>query len=55
MTEEPAPQQKEIESQVAPVKQPSKQKNTGMAIVAYIIFFIPLLTEAKMILLLNTT
>lgn len=24
-----------------------KQKNTGMAIVAYIIFFVPLLTEAK--------
>lgn len=24
-----------------------KEKNTGMAIVAYIIFFIPLLTEAK--------
>ena len=27
--------------------QPKKGKNTGMAIVAYIIFFIPLLTEAK--------
>mgnify|MGYP000933226459 CR=1 FL=1 len=26
---------------------PKKEKNTGMAIVAYIIFFIPLLTEAK--------
>src|SRR6056297_495051 len=25
----------------------SKEKNTGMAIVAYIIFFIPLLTDAK--------
>lgn len=24
-----------------------KQKNTGMAIVAYIIFFVPLLTDAK--------
>lgn len=24
-----------------------KQKNTGMAIVAYIVFFIPLLTDAK--------
>jgi uncharacterized membrane protein len=24
-----------------------KEKNTGMAIVAYIIFFVPLLTEAK--------
>lgn len=28
-------------------KQVSKGKNIGMAIVAYIIFFIPLLTEAK--------
>lgn len=27
--------------------QPSKGKNTGMAILAYIIFFIPLLTDAK--------
>jgi len=45
--EEPAPQQKEIESQVALVKQPLKQKNTGMAMAAYIIFFIPLLTEAR--------
>lgn len=26
---------------------PTKRKNTGMAILAYIIFFIPLLTEAK--------
>lgn len=26
---------------------PKKEKNTGMAIVAYIIFFLPLLTEAK--------
>lgn len=25
----------------------TKQKNTGMAIVAYLIFFVPLLTEAK--------
>ncbi|MCX6790895.1 MAG: hypothetical protein NTV62_01730 [Candidatus Gribaldobacteria bacterium] len=25
----------------------SSQKNTGMAVVAYILFFIPLLTEAK--------
>lgn len=25
----------------------TKQKNTGMAIVAYLIFFIPLLTESK--------
>ncbi|GAF91940.1 unnamed protein product, partial [marine sediment metagenome] len=24
-----------------------KEKNTGMAIVAYILFFIPLLTDAK--------
>lgn len=24
-----------------------KQKNTGMAVVAYLIFFVPLLTEAK--------
>ncbi len=47
MTEEPAPEQKEIESQVALVKQPLKQKNTGMAMAAYIIFFIPLLTEAR--------
>jgi len=47
MPEEPAPQQKEIESQVALVKQPLKQKNTGMAMAAYIIFFIPLLTEAR--------
>lgn len=30
-----------------PPNQPSKGKNTGMAIVAYILFFIPLLTEAK--------
>jgi len=28
-------------------KQASKGKNVGMAILAYIIFFIPLLTEAK--------
>jgi len=28
-------------------KSSAKEKNTGMAIVAYIIFFIPLLTEAK--------
>ncbi len=27
--------------------QPVKQANTGMAILAYILFFIPLLTEAK--------
>ena len=26
---------------------PKKEKNTGMAIIAYIIFFIPLLTDAK--------
>jgi len=26
---------------------PEKKKNTGMAIVAYILFFVPLLTEAK--------
>ena len=26
---------------------PAPQKNTGMAILAYILFFIPLLTEAK--------
>lgn len=29
------------------IKQSPKEKNTGMAIVAYILFFIPLLTEAK--------
>ena len=29
------------------MKQASKGKNVGMAILAYIIFFIPLLTEAK--------
>jgi uncharacterized membrane protein len=27
--------------------EPHKDKNTGMAVVAYILFFIPLLTEAK--------
>jgi uncharacterized membrane protein len=26
---------------------PSKEKNTGMAVVAYILFFVPLLTDAK--------
>jgi len=30
-----------------PSSQPAKGKNTGMAILAYIIFFIPLLTDAK--------
>jgi len=34
-------------------KSSAKEKNTGMAIVAYIIFFIPLLTEAKTTHLLN--
>lgn len=34
--------------QEVPPQVPSpKEKNTGMAIVAYILFFIPLLTEAK--------
>jgi len=28
-------------------QKPTQQKNTGMAIIAYIIFFIPLLTDAK--------
>lgn len=28
-------------------KTPEKEKNTGMAAVAYILFFVPLLTEAK--------
>jgi len=37
-------QPQEEQSQQAPVP---KEKNTGMAIVAYIIFFIPLLTDAK--------
>ena len=40
--------QKENQPQQAKVPTPSpKEKNTGMAIVAYILFFIPLLTEAK--------
>jgi len=43
MTEENNLQQKENQSQKPLVK----EKNTGMAIVAYIIFFIPFLTEAK--------
>ncbi len=30
-----------------PVTNPGAKKNTAMAVVAYIIFFIPLLTEAK--------
>lgn len=30
-----------------PQEEPKKGKNIGMAIVAYILFFIPLLTEAK--------
>ncbi|MBU0722307.1 hypothetical protein KKA93_02525 [Patescibacteria group bacterium] len=38
-------QTKTPESQ--PQVPPKKEKNTGMAIVAYILFFIPLLTEAK--------
>ncbi|MDD3101838.1 MAG: hypothetical protein PHE59_01690 [Patescibacteria group bacterium] len=28
-------------------QKPTQQKNTGMAIIAYIIFFVPLLTDAK--------
>ncbi|MDD5626302.1 MAG: hypothetical protein PHG83_04010 [Patescibacteria group bacterium] len=28
-------------------QKPTQQKNTGMAIIAYLIFFIPLLTDAK--------
>lgn len=44
MPEENIPQ-KEIQSQ--PQTPSLKEKNTGMAIVAYILFFIPLLTEAK--------
>lgn len=27
--------------------EPNKEKNTGMAVVAYILFFVPLLTDAK--------
>lgn len=27
--------------------EPHKEKNTGMAVVAYILFFVPLLTESK--------
>lgn len=34
-------------SQSQPAHQQGKGKNTGMAIVAYIVFFIPLLTDAK--------
>lgn len=30
-----------------PQPQQKKEKNTGMAIIAYILFFIPLLTDAK--------
>jgi len=30
-----------------PLKTKTEEKNTGMAIVAYILFFIPLLTDAK--------
>lgn len=30
-----------------PGQNPAKGKNTGMAVVAYIIFFLPLLTDAK--------
>ena len=38
----------EITQKETQFQNPSKkEKNTGMAIVAYIIFFIPLLTEAK--------
>ena len=39
--EETTPQQNQ------PQQAPGSQKNTSMAIVAYILFFIPLLTEAK--------
>ena len=41
-------QQQEVEPQTDQPQGPTKkEKNVGMAIVAYIIFFIPLLTEAK--------
>ena len=53
----PAPQQQPAPTPVAPQPQPAPQPvqpvpsngqpNTGMAIIAYILFFIPLLTEAK--------
>jgi len=43
MAEKKNVKQKEDQSQKPLVK----EKNTGMAIVAYIIFFIPLLTESK--------
>jgi len=33
--------------QVSNSQQSSQKKNTGMAIVAYILFFVPLLTESK--------
>ena len=32
---------------MADVNKVSKEKNTGMAMIAYIIFFVPLLTDAK--------
>ena len=40
------PEEKPAEPAEAP-EASSKQKNTGMAIVAYILFFIPLFTDAK--------
>ncbi|MEK7580337.1 MAG: DUF4870 domain-containing protein [Patescibacteria group bacterium] len=43
--EEINPQQNQ--PQTNPPSVPHEEKNTGMAILAYIIFFIPLLTEAK--------
>jgi len=39
-TQNPQPQQPNP-------SQPNNKKNTGMAVVAYIIFFIPLLTDSK--------
>ncbi len=35
------------EQQEARPFEPQRQKNTGMAVVAYILFFVPLLTDAK--------
>ena len=40
-------QQTNPPQQTPPQTPTSKEKNTGMAILAYILFFIPLLTEAK--------
>jgi uncharacterized membrane protein len=56
VTPTPAQEQPAPQAQPAPAQQPasaptaapaSAQTNTGMAIVAYILFFIPLLTDAK--------